>query len=159
MPGGDAVMSRQLPVPLRNEPNGRALAVPSQRSTASSQLVKLVVALTPDIVRAAERAVLRRAERHPAIHSEQRAPSRSIHLSEVEIDLDMPFVRRVVVRNATAWSTFPAEPEPAGRSGVRRVGRFIGMSGALALVAGLMARRVMPGGWGRVIDVEGRAKD
>ena len=149
-------MSRQLPVPFRNEPNGRSLAIPDGRSAANSPLVRLAVALTPDVLRAAERVVLRRGDRqYPLQHSNQVPPSRSIQLSEVEIDLTTPFVRRITVRNATAWSTFPVEPV-ANRSGLRRAGRVIGMSGALALVAGVMVRRMMPDAQDKIIDISSR---
>lgn len=149
-------MSRQLPVPFRNEPNGRSLTIPGGQSAANSPLVRLAVALTPDVLRAAERAVMRRGERqYPQQHSNQALPSRSIQLSEVEIDLTTPFVRRITVRNATAWSTFPVEPV-ANRSGLRRAGRVIGMSGALALVAGVMVRRMMPDAQDKIIDISSR---
>lgn len=152
-------MSRQLPVPFRNEPNGRSLAIPDGQSAASSPLVRLAIALTPDVLRAAERVVTRRGERpYPQQHSNQALPSRSIQLSEVEIDLATPFVRRVTIRNATAWSTFPVEPI-ANRSGLRRAGRMIGMSGALALVAGVMVRRMMPDGREKIIDISDARRD
>lgn len=152
-------MSRQLPVPFRNEPNGRSLAIPYGQGAASSPLVRLAVALTPDVLRAAERVVTRRAERqYPQQHAGQMPASRSVQLSEVEIDLATPFVRRVTIRNATAWSTFPVEVPP-GRSGLRRVGRAIGMSGALALVAGVMVRRMMPDGRDKIIDISDARRD
>lgn len=146
-------MSRQLPAPFRNEQNNRSLVVPGGKDVAGSALVRLAVALTPDALRAAERLVARRAARQYPQQTVQSMPSRSVQLSEVEIDLEMPFVRRVIVRNATAWSTFPVEVPPA-RSGLRRAGRLIGMSGALALVAGVMLRRMMPSGRGRIIDID-----
>lgn len=149
-------MSRQLPVPFRNEPNSRSLALPDGRSAASSPLVRLAIALTPDVLRAAERVVLRRGEpQYPQQRSKQVLPSRSIQLSEVEIDLATPFVRRITVRSATAWSTFPVGPV-ANRSGLRRAGRVLGMSGALALVAGVMVRRMMPGAQDKIIDISSR---
>lgn len=148
-------MSRQLPVPFRNEQHNRSLAVPGGKDSGNSPLVRLAIALTPDALRAAERLVTRRATRQypQQEHTGRMTPSRSIQLSEVEIDLDMPFVRRIIVRNATAWSTFPAAAPPA-RSGLRRAGRVIGMSGALALVAGVMLRRMLPDGRDKIIDID-----
>ncbi|CAN5564353.1 hypothetical protein BH24CHL1_BH24CHL1_16980 [soil metagenome] len=152
-------MSRQLPVPFRNEPDGRSLAIPDGQSVASSPLVRLAIALTPDVLRAAERVVLRHAGRQSAQQSAtQTLPSRSIQLSEVEFDLATPFVRRITVRSATAWSTLPVEAPPS-RSGLRKVGRAIGMSGALALVAGVMVRRMMPDAQDKIIDISSGWRD
>ena len=152
-------MSRQLPVPLRDEPNGRALAIPEQQRPESSPLVRLAVAVAPDVLRAAERLVTRRAVDQQPRQPAKSMPARGFQISEVEIDFDMPFVRRVVVRNANAWSSFPDEPVVQERSSLRRAGQVIGMSGALALVAGIVVRRMLPGERGRVIDVEGRRRD
>ena len=153
-------MSRQLPVPIQNKQESRSLAVPGQQTSTSSPLVRLAVALAPDILRAAEQVVLKRVaeparkESAPVLHGQ------SMHLSEVEIDTSLPFVRRVTIRNASAWSTFPATPEPVtpeGPSFMRKTGRFLGVSGAAALVTAVMVRRFMPGG--RIIDVQGRQRD
>lgn len=152
-------MARQLPALPNSEPDSRALATPSQRQgIAHSPIARLAVALAPDVLRAAERVVLRRAERRSVPTSIPDQPAQSIQVSEVEINFDMPFVRRVVVRNASAWSTVPAEPAPS-RSSLRRAGRVIGMSGALALVAGVAVRRLGPAGRGRIIDIQSRRRD
>lgn len=152
-------MARQLPALLHNEPDSHALATPAQRQgIVSSPIARLAVALAPEVLRAAERVVLRRTERRAVPASIQDQPARSIQVSEVEINFDMPFVRRVVVRNASAWSSFPTEPAPS-RSGLRRAGRVIGMSGALALVAGVAVRRLGPAGRGRIIDIQSRRRD
>lgn len=149
-------MSRQLPVPFRNNPDSRSLAIHGAQSVANSPLVRLAIAFTPDALRAADRILVRRAERQsPQQRADQTLPSRSIQLSEVEVDFAMPFVRRVTIRNATAWSTFPIEAPPS-RSGLRKAGRVIGMSGALALVAGVMVRRLMPAAQNKIIDISSR---
>lgn len=152
-------MSRQLPIPLRNESAGRSLAVPEQRATTQSPLVRLAIALAPDILRAAEQVVLQRAATPARSEPARQTHSHSVQISEVEVDTSLPFVRRVTVRSASSWTSSPVEqPEPAAApSGLRRTGRWLGFSGAAAVVAALMVRRYMPGS--RVIDVEGRARD
>lgn len=150
-------MSRQLPVPARNEGNERALAVRRQQGLASSPLARLAISLAPDLLRAAEQIIIKRAEqpsRQQTVHGMQ---GQSVQLSEVEIDTSIPFVRRVTLRSATSWSTFPTvEPETI-HSGRLRKGSLIGMSGAAAVVAAVMVRRLMPGG--RIIDVDGRQRE
>lgn len=151
-------MSRQLPVPIRNQQEPRAITTPGQGGSTSSALARMAIALAPDILRAAEQVMLKRSQ--PASITRQ-APQamhgQSFKISEVEIDTSIPFVRRVTVRNASSWSTFPAE-EPVPVSEPRRSrGMMLGLSGAAALVAAVMVRRAMPSG--RIIDVTGRQRD
>jgi hypothetical protein len=150
-------MSRQLPVPVRNESGGRSLVVPGQQPSTSSSLARMAISLAPDVLRAAERLIFKQS-RQPVSRGEfsQGMHGHSVHLSEVEFDTSIPFVRKVTVRNASSWSTFPIaiQPEPAPR---RSRGRLIGVSSAIALVAALMLRRAIPGG--RIIDVPGRQRD
>ena len=148
-------MSRQLPVPVRDQTQDRALS--AQQSSASSSLARLAISLAPDILRATERIVLKRDQ--PAARSQQRQGmhGHSIQMSEVDIDTTIPFVRRITVRNASSWSTFPLhQPEPIVESKHSNL-KLLGLSSAAALIAAVMVRRAIPGG--RVIDVQGRQRD
>lgn len=150
-------MSRQLPVPARNEGNERALTVQRQQGIASSPLARLAISMAPDLLRAAEQIIVKRAERPSQQHPAHGMQGQSVQLSEVEIDTSIPFVRRVTLRSATSWTTFPAiEPEPAPTGRLRK-GSLIGVSGAAAFVAAVMVRRLMPAG--RIIDVTGRQRE
>jgi len=89
----------------------------------------------------------------------------ALHLSEVEIDISMPFVRRITMRNMTAWQNGPAAqlPQPAEPSSGSSLGRklgLIGVSSVLALGLGVLARRVGPfsGDDAAIIDVAGKPK-
>lgn len=95
--------------------------------------------VAPDLVRLAAERVGRRGDSH------QPSPGASgVDVSEVEIDLAAPFVRRVVVRTASSWSVSPEVLQPARRR--RRAGRLglrAAMLAALAML-GLAASRRFP---------------
>lgn len=95
--------------------------------------------VAPDLVRLAAERVGRRGDSH------QTPPGASgVDVSEVEIDLAAPFVRRVVVRTASSWSVSPEVLQPARRR--RRAGRLglrAAMLAALAML-GLAASRRFP---------------
>lgn len=95
--------------------------------------------VAPDLVRLAAERVGRRGNSH------QTPPGASgVDVSEVEIDLAAPFVRRVVVRTASSWSVSPEVLQPARRR--RRAGRLglrAAMLAALAML-GLAASRRFP---------------
>jgi hypothetical protein len=136
----------------------------SQQST----LARVAIAAAPEILRVAEQLANRRAQqRKPEVVPSARAVE-SIQLSEVVIDFTVPFVRKITMRNATAWSVAPhvgpplvtvEQPDKRGTR-MKRVG-LVGISGAAALAAGLIAhyadQRI--GGRGRIIDVTGRRRD
>jgi hypothetical protein len=150
-------MSQQLPVPLRNEPRERSLAIPGRQSSASSTLAQLAVSLAPQVLRTVEQVILKRNQQPARRQSTGGSQGHSVHLSEIEIDTSIPFVRRVTVRNATSWSTLPApQTHPIEVSGRSR-GRLIGISGAVVVLAAVMARKVIP--TGRIIDIQGRQRD
>ncbi|MFW6075220.1 MAG: hypothetical protein ACOC9Y_06475 [Chloroflexota bacterium] len=138
-------MNRQLPVP-RQENGG---LIPRSMPSRSS-LSQFALALAPDILRVAERLASNRSQNR-AIQKElpvQRDSVQGIHLSEVEIDMSVPFVRKITMRNATAWSRSPylsaLPPPPSPKRGrLRRIG-ILGASSALAIVAGIVTRRVGP---------------
>ena len=150
-------MSQQLPVPLRSQPRERSLAIPGQQSSTSTTLTRIAVALAPQALRAVEQVILKRNQQPAPRQSTSGLHGHSVHLSEVEIDTSIPFVRRVTVRNASSWSTLPvAQPLPVEDTGRSR-GRLIGISGAVVLVAAVMARKMIP--TGRIIDIQGRQRD
>lgn len=150
-------MSKYLPVPVRG---GRDRVVTPEvivvepRSTQASTsrsvapLAKLALDLAPDLLRAFERSRAQRADSidipaaRPA--SDRRGLTSGVQLSEVELDMRVPFVRRVTVRRATAWTTdlpiAPTVTPPQRTSRFRRVG-VVSLGGAVALAAlGLVAR-------------------
>lgn len=148
-------MSQQLPVPVGNPSR---LALPAQSSTLSSSLARMAIALAPDILRATEQVLTDRNQ--PAVPARQPVQlfqSQAVQLSEVEINTSLPFVRRVTVRNATSWTTTPVfEPTPVVETRRSR-GRWIGISGALALLAAVAVSKAIPA-TGRIIDVPGRQR-
>jgi len=153
-------MARQLPALV---PGQRSL---SRVGDSHSTVGRVVAAVAPDVIRAAERIATQRLQRRERGHSSvaMLEHTEAIHLSEVEIDVSMPFVRRITMRNMTAWQNGPAQQLPAqeSRSGIglgRKVG-LIGASSVLALCLGVLARRVGPfsGQDDNIIDVSGKAK-
>lgn len=155
-------MARQLPVPTNNRHS--QLPVPS--SQATSALARAAIALAPDMLRLAERVASQRlqAKREPEPVQQQAIRQEAHHLSEVEINFDVPFVRRIVMRSATSWISTPPEPvvvveEPRSTGRLRTVG-LLGASGAAAVAVGLLARKldVLANGKGRVIDVPSRPR-
>lgn len=154
-------MARQLPAVIENQ---RAL---SQAVDSRSTVGRMIAAAAPDIIRAAERIATQRLQRRERTPPAAVLPehTEAMHLSEVEIDVSVPFVRRVTMRNMTAWQNGPATPaqapEPrAGGIGLARKIGLIGASSALALGIGVLARRVGPfsGQDDNIIDVSGSAK-
>ncbi len=154
-------MARQLParIPERRPATGGA--------ESASSVARLIAAVAPDMIRIVERAATQRlAQRQRAGEAATRLPdhTEAIHLSEVQIDVSMPFVRRITMRNMTAWQNGPApvvsvEPERRSSNKLGKAG-LLGASGVIALVAGLMMRRVGPFSANRksIIDVPGRTR-
>jgi hypothetical protein len=159
-------MSRQLPVPIRpgrtesrvERPEVIVLDTRSDASRGSSALGRLLVSLTPDIIRAVERS-LSQAQRSdmrsaaPPIRPDARAYRGGIQISEVEYDTRLPFLRKVTVRKASAWSSDtpfvqPLLDTPGRRGGKLRRAGILSVGGAFALAAlGLLANRAgsLPG--------------
>ena len=105
--------------------------------------------LAPELLRVAGQAVQARGAARPLADLPP-SGANGLTMSEVEIDVAVPFVRRVVVRTASAWSVAP-EVILAGRRPRRRAGRLgfgaAGLAG-LAMLGIAAARRgpaVFPG--------------
>jgi hypothetical protein len=150
-------MSRQLPVPVRpgqTEPRAdrpEVIVVDSRAagSHGASGFGRLLVSLTPDLIRVVERSLAQRNEARPvapATRVDTRAYRGGVQLSEVEYDTRLPFLRKVTVRKASAWTSDlpfvePASEAPARRGRLRMAG-FLSLGGAFALAAlGLLAKR------------------
>lgn len=152
-------MSRQLPVPLRqgrSEPRvarPEVLVIDSRSNAArgTSAFGKLLLSLTPDLIRVVERSLAQREQQRAATPLIQpdaaRAYRGGIQLSEVEYDTRLPFLRKVTVRKASAWTSDQpfvapvAEPAPRRHGSLRRAG-LLSVGGAFALAAlGLLANR------------------
>lgn len=125
-------------------------------SGGSSTLGRLLVSLTPDLVRAAERLLAQRSETRsaaPLVRQDARAYRGGVQLSEVEYDTRLPFLRKVTVRKASAWSSDtpfvqPLLDTPGRRGGKLRRAGILSVGGAFALAAlGLLANRAgsLPG--------------
>ena len=154
-------MARQLPALV---PGQRSIT----RATApGSTTSRVLAAVAPDVIRAAERIATQRLQARDRAPVASTIPNHTeaIHLSEVEVDISVPFVRRITMRKMTAWQNSPTEPVvvPAEKRSGSRIGRKIGLIGAsslLALGVGVLARRVGPlsSPVDTIIDVAGRPK-
>jgi hypothetical protein len=152
-------MSRQLPVPLRpgrteprvERPEVIVLDSRSGSSGGSSAFGRLLLSLTPDLIRVVEHSLSQRnASRSaaPAVRQDLRAYRGGVQLSEVEYDTTLPFLRKVTVRKASAWTSDLPFFEPVAATSSRRGGKLrwagvLSVGGAFALAAvGLLANRV-----------------
>ena len=135
-------------------------------SATASALARFAIAAAPDILRTAERFASQRAQQNRVTVSEPLHPRiESLQLSEVEIDFSVPFVRKLTMRNATAWAVSPpapvAPPDPVKRGPNLKTVGLVGIGSAAALAAGLLAHYADQrfGARERIIDVPGRRKD
>ena len=144
-------MSRQLPVPLRPE-RSEVIVLDSRvgKSRGTSAFGRLLVSLTPDLIRAVERSLTQRnapASVAPATRQDARAYHGGVQLSEVEYDTRLPFLRKVIVRKASAWTSdtpfvLPVPDTSSRRGGKLRRAGILSVGGAFALAAlGLLANR------------------
>lgn len=143
-------MSRNLPalpVPAEIEPEQARRSARSSggmRRWLRSPIAAALAEVTPDLLRAAGQAAQSRNETGNARSLANLPPAgaNGLSVSEVEIAMSAPFVRRVVVRTATAWSIAP-EVLLAEKSRKRRAGRYgIGAAGVAGLaMLGLAAVR------------------
>ena len=142
-------MSRNRPVktedgsvvPLRYRAQSPTVAGSSRRPVGSP-LGEAILAAAPEVLRAFGRATESAGEGRGQ-HGGAPLPAAGYTVSQVELDLVGPAVRRVVVRTASAWSTTPASPE---RPESRRRGRLVvGLLGLGGLIVGLAAARRVPG--------------
>ena len=151
-------MSRQLPVPLRpgrteprvERPEVIVVDPRSAGSRTSSAFGRLLLSLTPDLIRVVERSLAQRSDPRsvaPAVREDARAYRGGVHLSEVEYDTRLPFLRKVTVRKASAWTsdlpfTEQSSVDTGRRSGKLRIAGILSVGGAFALAAvGLIANR------------------
>jgi hypothetical protein len=151
-------MSRQLPVPLRpgrteprvERPEVIVLDSRSAGSRGTSAFGQLLLSLTPDLIRAVERGLAQRNESRsvaPAVQKDTRAHRGGVQLSEVEYDTSVPFLRKVTVRKASAWTSDLPFFEPVVESSSRRGDKLrwaglLSVGGAFALAAlGLLVNR------------------
>jgi hypothetical protein len=119
-----------------------------QAGRALAPLARLALDLAPDLLRVMDRS---RAEKPETLAvpvarntTDRRALTSAVHLSEVDLDLRIPLVRRVTVRKATAWTTdWPVDPAPERPNRPRRrLAGVVGLGSAVALAAvGLVASR------------------
>lgn len=132
-------MSERLPVvPVRAEMQPVRRSSGSLRRWLRSPLADALVDAAPEILRLTGRAARPAPLSGPAPGLPP-SGANGLTVSEIEIDVASPFVRRVVVRSTNAWSV---SPEVA--LGKRRRGGLLGLGAAglagLTLV-GLAARR------------------
>lgn len=107
-------MSRRLPVlrsaiELEERPNVRVPVRPTP-SWLRSPLGSAISDLAPDLVRLTGKMVSSRLRNHEvdvARPPESEPGATGLTISEVEINLAAPLIRRVVVRSATAWTMAP----------------------------------------------------
>lgn len=167
-------MPKRSATPAQLPPGELALSQPNAASAQPSTLTRLAIAAAPELLRAAERLAnqrtYQRAQQRRVEPVAASFPPRveSMQLSEVQIDFSVPFVRKITMRNASAWSVVPlaavaqavVEAEVEKRGGRLRKASLVGIGGAAALAAGLLAhyadQRI--GGRGRIIDVPGRKR-
>jgi hypothetical protein len=135
-------VSEYLPVPVRASGQGRLVVngsgeIDRRPSWFTSPIARAALNLAPE--------VLKLLGRRPQLRETRLVPgaftgATGVTLSEVEMDLRIPFVRRVVVRRASSWAVAPevllAQPAPR-RS---RLGVGI-LSVAAVAIAGVFAVR------------------
>ncbi|HET9015858.1 MAG TPA: hypothetical protein VFN57_09690 [Thermomicrobiaceae bacterium] len=132
-PRVEVAANRQRPRPPRGL--GRWLRSPLGAAVAD---------LAPELIRVAGRSLESRGSRRPLADLPP-AGVNGLTVSEMEIDLATPLVRRVVVRSASAWSVAP-EVALASQRPRRRAGRIgVGAAGIAGLtVLGIAAARRGP---------------
>jgi len=149
-------MGRQLPVPrsaieleeLPRRSGNREPASPAP-SRLRSPLGSALSELAPDLVRLAGRMISHRLhsrDLEPTNQPESKPGASGLTISEVEINLAAPLIRRVVVRSATAWTLAPdliksdSDSSGVSRKWPRKLGAGVAGLAGLATVV-LAARR------------------
>ncbi|HUZ00122.1 MAG TPA: hypothetical protein VMU89_07205 [Thermomicrobiaceae bacterium] len=141
-------MSGNLPaLPSRVEIEASRRAPRSGRGLTRwlrSPLGAAAAGLAPELLKVAGQALQTRAAARPLADLPP-SGANGLTVSEVEIDVATPFVRRVVVRTASAWSVAP-EVILASQRPRRRAGRLgFGAAGLAGLaVLGIAAARRGP---------------
>jgi hypothetical protein len=118
---------------------------PSRSSQTVNPLLRLALNLAPDIIRAVERSRQQQDAIAPTPIVDRRRYTSGVRLSEVEVDTRVPFVRKVTVRRATAWSAdLPEVAQPAPPQRRMRWAGLLGIGSAFILATlGLVANRVV----------------
>lgn len=142
-------MSRNLPaLPARAEPAPVQTEKPvvssgRLRRWLGSPVAGAAAEVAPDVLRAIGRAIQSRPESSTPVQLPANGAS-GLTVSEVEISVSSPLVRRVVVRTTSAWSISPDVLEDERRR--KRRGRLgagaMGIAGIALL--GLVATRRSP---------------
>lgn len=113
----------------------------SEPAGRSNALLRLALQMAPDVLRALNRP-RSSASRVAPVVTRPRNLVQGLSMSEVELDVSIPLVRRVVVRKATAWAAeLPVvTPAPARGGRLRRAG-MLGAGAFAAATIGLLANR------------------
>ncbi|HMM42950.1 MAG TPA: hypothetical protein PKA95_13705 [Thermomicrobiales bacterium] len=138
-------MSQRLPVPLGSgraeQPEVVVLTPGAGSSARANPLLRLALQMAPDVLRALDRSRSRAGQIAPVVTT----PRNLVHglsMSEVELDIRIPLVRRVVVRKATAWAAdLPVVAPPPARGGRLRRAGMLGAGAFAAATIGLLANR------------------
>ncbi len=161
-------MPRQLPAPEGQTITDLAVPGPSTLASTATVASRLAIAAAPQILSIVERLATERQKNRQQKQSGMipDAPDEAVHLSEVEVDLSFPFVKKVTVRKATAWSKSASPPEIVIRqtsnqsSKLRRIG-WLGIGAAGAALASAVAIKgsslISPRR--HVIEISGRQRD
>lgn len=128
-----------LPAQVEIEPRRSR---PQLRRWLGSPLGAAAAELAPDLLRMVGRSVVPLAERRAEAERPQ-AGANGVTVSEVEIDLAAPFVRRVVVRTAQSWSVSPEVLQAPRRKRRRsRIGLGAVSVAGLAMLGYAASRRL-----------------
>lgn len=136
-----------LPVPVEIEPVRKGQVVPQRgvlRRWLLSPLGTAAADLAPEALKLVGRALQTQSTAGRPLGGLPQTGANGLTLSEVEIDVSLPFVRRVVVRTASAWSLSP-EVALAERRKKRRGRLGLGAVSLAGLaVLGVAASRRIP---------------
>jgi hypothetical protein len=141
-------MSDKLSIPRSSEVteqdiayarNGRGTGL---REWIGSPLGRTVAQVLPDVLRMANRS--RQPEQRPLVS--QIMPSSDgasgVTLSEVDLDIDIPFIRRLTIRSASSWSISPEVLLAEKRQKSRKRWKLRALvAGAMGIAGVLLARR------------------
>lgn len=138
-------MSQRLPVPLGSgraeRPEVVVLTPGTGADGRANPLLRLALQMAPDVLRALNRSRATAGRITPVVTT----PRNLVHglsMSEVELDVRIPLVRRVVVRKATAWAAdMPVVAPPPARGGRLRRAGMLGVGALAATTIGLLANR------------------
>lgn len=132
--------SESIPEPINR--NGESGPVSSLTSWIGSPVGRAIAQALPDVLRMANRS--KPAE--PRSFASQILPSSDgasgLTLSEVEVDMDVPFIHRVTIRSASSWSVAPdvliaeKRKEKRGRWKLRAIA-----AGVVGVAGVVLARR------------------